>query len=149
LQVNEEKLDDESAWDGLVGIMTNNLLLTEQQVLEQYCGLWQVEDSFRISKHDLRIRPIYHWTPKRVKAHIAISFIALTCVRYLSHRLKIQYKKISPEQIKTALLAVQASVIKDRITDKKYLLPSAIDIIAKNIYRVLAIPMPQKIVALK
>ena len=41
-----------------------------------YNNLWQVEESFRITKHDLKIRPIYHWSPKRVKAHLAISFTA-------------------------------------------------------------------------
>ena len=32
-------------------------------------GLWQVEETFRISKHNLRVRPIYHWTPAQVHGH--------------------------------------------------------------------------------
>ena len=36
------------------------------EVLSHYHGLWQVEETFRISKYDLRVRPIYHWTPARV-----------------------------------------------------------------------------------
>ena len=49
----------------------------ETHVLEQYRGLWQVEETFRVTKHDLNIRPIFHWTPARVRAHIAICFMAL------------------------------------------------------------------------
>ncbi len=52
-------------------------LIAARAILSQYRGLWQVEDTFRVSKHDLKIRPIYHWTPRRIEAHIAIAFMSL------------------------------------------------------------------------
>jgi len=97
VELDKVKLAKSAAWDGLHGIITNKKDITAKEVLDYYHQLWQIEENFRISKHDLRIRPIYHWTPKRIKAHIAISFMALVCVRHLEYRVKRQYKKLSPE----------------------------------------------------
>ena len=137
LKINTEKLERESDWDGLSGVYTNQANLSDTEILNHYCSLWQIEESFRISKHDLSIRPIYHWTPRRVRAHIAISFMAFACVRHLEYRVKMQYKKLSPEVIREELLKVQASIIEDGETGKKYLLPSKLSQEAKQLYRLI------------
>lgn len=144
LKVDEEKLKKEEVWDGLSGVYTNQTELSNAKILSHYRSLWQVEESFRINKHDLSIRPIYHWTPKRVKAHIAISFMAFVCVRHLEYRIKMQYKKLSPEMIRKKLLRVQASIIKDRHTHKKFLLPLKMTPEAKQIYRIIGIKPPHQ-----
>ena len=148
LEINEEKLEKEAQWDGISGVYTNQLDLTDAEILSHYRSLWQVEESFRITKHDLRIRPIYHWSPKRVRAHIAISFMAFACIRYLEHRTKIQYGKLSPEKIRKVLLRVQASIIRDKQTGKEYMLPSKLSTEAKHLYRVIGIKPPEQIQAI-
>ena len=62
MRVNEEKLEREALWDGLHGVMTNvgEKKMEVDKILSQYHGLWQVEESFRIQKHDLRVRPVFH-----------------------------------------------------------------------------------------
>jgi len=60
IQIDEQKLAKSALWDGLHGIITNKKDLTSYQLKEYYSQLWQIEENFRISKHDLRIRPIYH-----------------------------------------------------------------------------------------
>lgn len=135
VELDEEKLAKSAAWDGLHGIITNKKDITAKEILDYYHQLWQIEENFRISKHDLRIRPIYHWSPKRVKAHIAISFMALVCVRHLEYRVKRQYKKLSPEVIKNQLLHSQCSILKDITTNKKYCLPSKTTRELKKIYQ--------------
>ncbi len=57
--LNEEKIEEDAVWDGLKGIVTNNLEISNEELIHQYSNLWQVEESFRITKHDLKIRPIY------------------------------------------------------------------------------------------
>ena len=135
VELDKVKLAKSALWDGLHGIVTNKKELTAEEVLGYYHQLWQIEENFRISKHDLRIRPIYHWTPKRVKAHIAISFMALVCVRHLEYRVQRQYMKLSPEVIKNELLHSQCSILKDIITNKKYCLPSKTTKEMKKIYQ--------------
>jgi transposase len=98
-----------------------------------------VEESFRITKHDLKIRPIYHWSPKRVKAHLAISFTAYMLTRYLEHRVRLQYKKLSPLVIKNLLLNVQKSIVYDKEKKIKYIIPSKIKPDAKKIYNLMEV----------
>lgn len=149
LHIDAAKLKEEAQWDGVTGVLTNHPELQNAEVLKHYRGLWQVEESFRISKHDLRIRPVYHWTPKRIKAHIAIAFMAFTCVRYLEYRVSTQYKKISPEQIRKSLMQVQVVVIKNAKQNKEYLFPLPINNETKQIYRILGLKTLQGIMRVK
>ena len=68
VSINEEKIKAAELWDGLHGVFTNTTrsILNPYAVLNQYHGLWQIEDCFRIGKHDIRIRPVFHWTPNRI-----------------------------------------------------------------------------------
>jgi len=139
ITLNEEKILEDEAWDGLKGIVTNNTALSNEELIHQYSNLWQVEESFRITKHDLKIRPIYHWKPSRVKAHLAISFMAYTLVRYLEYRVRLQYKKLSPEKIRQILLSMQTSILYDTATDKKFAMPSKVSDDAKKIYKLMEV----------
>jgi len=139
--LNAQKIEEDSAWDGLKGIITNNKDLTNKELIHQYSNLWQVEESFRITKHDLKIRPIYHWKPSRVKAHLAISFMAYTLVRHLEYRVRLQYIKLSPEKIRQILLSIQVSVLYDTKTNKKFAIPSKISNDAKKIYKLMEVPI--------
>jgi transposase len=138
--LNEEKIKEDEKWDGLKGLVVNaNSTLSDDEILTQYNNLWQVEESFRITKHDLKIRPIYHWTPKRVKAHLAISFAAYMLTRYLEYRVRLQYKKLSPKVIRNLLLNVQKSVVYDKVKKIKYVIPSKIKPDAKKIYNLMEV----------
>jgi len=87
VRINEDKLEREALWDGLHGVMTNikEDEMKADEILSQYHGLWQVEESFRISKHDLRVRPVFHWSADRIKAHIAICFVSFALIRFLQY----------------------------------------------------------------
>ncbi len=146
--LNEDKILEDEAWDGLKGILTNNSTLSNEELIHQYSNLWQVEESFRITKHDLKIRPIYHWKPSRVKAHLAISFMAYTLVRYLEHRVRLQYVKLSPEKIRQILLSVQTSIYYDTKTNNKYSMPSLMTDDAKKIYKLMEVPIIQQAIKL-
>ena len=141
IELNEQKIKEDEKWDGLKGIITNNTSLSDEELIEQYSNLWQVEESFRITKHDLKIRPIYHYKPSRVKAHLAISFMAYTLVRHLEYRVRLQYKKLSPQRIRDTLLSIQTSILYDTATDRKFTLPSKISNDAKKIYKLMEVPI--------
>ena len=137
ITLNEDKLKEAAKWDGLHGIITNIPKQEAGALLAHYKGLWQVEETFRLSKHNLRMRPIFHWTPARIKAHIAICYMALTCIRTLEYKVSAQYKKMSPEVIRKCISNLEASVLKDSSTGKRYALPSPATQEAKKIYQVL------------
>ena len=144
ISLNEDKIKEDEAWDGLKGIITNNTTLSNEELIHQYTNLWQVEESFRITKHDLKIRPIYHWKPSRVKAHLAISFMAYALVRHLEYRVRLQYKKLSPQKIRNILLSMQSSILYDTATNRKFSMPSKVSQDAKKIYKLMEVNVKTK-----
>ncbi len=122
--IDQQKVADEAQWDGLHGIFTNVKDLSALELLEQYHGLWQVEESFRLHKHDLLVRPIFHWTPKRIKAHIAIVYMAFSLVSFMQYKLSIAGLKLSPEKVREELTHVQESLLVDTQTGARYIIPS-------------------------
>lgn len=139
--IDEERLETDQKWDGLHGVITNGKEADPREILNQYKGLWQIEETFRVSKHDLKIRPIFHWTPKRVRAHIALCYMALCCVRTLEYRVKNQYQKLSLEVIRETLLSVQASLLVHKPTKRTYLMPSSTKEHAPSLYKVMGLKL--------
>lgn len=86
VRINEDKIYEDSLWDGLKGYITNTQLPIEE-VISQYHGLWVVERAFRISKGTLEMRPMFHFTEKRIEAHICICFIAYKVYKELERRI--------------------------------------------------------------
>lgn len=139
IELDEEKIKQAEQWDGLKGVMSNAEDITNPEILEQYNNLWNVENAFRVTKHDLKIRPVFHWKPERVKAHLAISFAAYALVKHLEYRIKLQYKKLSPQVIRDILIRVQTSILYDKRKKIRYGLPSRVSKHAQKIYQLLKI----------
>lgn len=97
ISIDYDKWQDDAKWDGLKGYITNTNLTTDK-VLEHYGNLWQIEKAFRISKTDLRIRPIYHRLKHRIEAHICIAFCAYKIYKELERQLKLKQPGLSPEK---------------------------------------------------
>lgn len=97
LSIDYEKFRADGCWDGLKGYVTNSLLAKEA-IIENYKHLWQIEKAFRISKTDLRIRPIYHRLPGRIYAHIIIAFAAYKLYKELERQLKQNKSHVSVEK---------------------------------------------------
>lgn len=130
----------DKVWYGLKGLMINKAsTLTHDEILTQYSNLWQVEENFKITKHDLKIRPVYPWKPSRVRAHIAISFVALFLVKHLEHRVRLQYKKLSSQYIRNLLINTQTSILYSKPKRIKYALPSKMKAETLKIYRLMGI----------
>ncbi|MBI5400766.1 MAG: IS1634 family transposase [Candidatus Yonathbacteria bacterium] len=140
IALNAAKIEEDRRWDGLHGVITSAKGLLEKEIIAQYHQLWLVEESFRITKHDLKTRPIFHWKPERVRAHIAICYASYALVRYLEHRVKLQYARLSPEVIRQTLIRVQTSILYDRDKKLRYALPSRMSQDAKKIYQCMGIP---------
>lgn len=149
ISINEEKIKLAERWDGLHGVITNCTHMPVQEILSHYKGLWQIEETFRISKSNLRMRPIFHWTPPRIKAHIAICYMALACVRTLEHMVRLQYKKLSPEVIRKDLSSLELSLLVDVSTGRHYALPSKATNNAKKIYKILGMRWRETVYPIK
>lgn len=92
--INAQKIAEDSKWDGLKGYLTNTSL-PAKEVHEQYTGLWVVESAFRVTKGTIEIRPMFHFTPRRIEAHVCICFIAYKVYKELERILKISGSNLS------------------------------------------------------
>jgi transposase len=97
IEIDKEKFEADKIWDGLKGYVTNCSLKLEQ-IVENYKNLWHIEKAFRMSKTDLRIRPIYHRLRKRIEAHICLSFVAYSVYKELERALKLENYPLSVEK---------------------------------------------------
>jgi len=94
INIDYDKYNQDAKWDGLKGYITNTKL-TDVQVIENYGNLWHIERAFRMSKTDLRIRPIYHRLRHRIEAHICIAFTAYCLYKELERVLKLEKSTLS------------------------------------------------------
>ncbi|HSO87332.1 MAG TPA: IS1634 family transposase [Draconibacterium sp.] len=98
IEIDYEKYNQDKVWDGLKGYVTNTRL-TDAAVMENYKNLWHIEKAFRMSKTDLRIRPIYHRLRNRIEAHICIAFTAYCIYKELE---RVLYQEKSNLSLKKA-----------------------------------------------
>lgn len=105
VKIDYEKVKAESKWDGLKGYITNTSLKKEQ-VIESYQQLWQIEKAFRISKTDLKIRPVYHRLKSRIEAHICIAFCSYKLYKELERQIQVKKLNLSPEKVLDILKAI-------------------------------------------
>jgi len=146
--LDEEKIASDALWDGLRGVITD-LPLDEisgiREALAHYHSLWRIEESFRINKTTLKIRPMYHWTDNRVKAHVLLCYLVFACMRYLERRIFIQQKeKISPNELREAMLDVESSIFRNPGTGIMYRIPKHLTPLAQKLYRCLGLKRDTK-----
>jgi transposase len=84
---DEAKLAEEEKYDGYYAIVSSEVRHTDEEIIELYRGLWQIEESFRVTKNDFETRPVYLSRHERISAHFLICFMALVIARLLQKRL--------------------------------------------------------------
>lgn len=84
--IDYQKFKEDSVWDGLKGYVTNTKL-SAKVIIANYGNLWKVEKAFRMSKTDLRFRPIFHRKETRIRAHLTICFAAYAIYKELELKL--------------------------------------------------------------
>jgi transposase len=136
--INEEKIIEDAKWDGLHAVITNQPLC-DVNIYNSYRRLWVIEESFRINKHNLKMRPIYHFTPQRIQAHILICYMVFTLIRHLQFRLQRVEQSMSVNRIIDAVRDIQASILVDGTNQNKYRMLSPLTTDGKIIYKALSI----------
>jgi transposase len=123
ISIDYEKYKADAKWDGLKGYITNSTLDTKD-ILENYNQLWQIEKAFRVAKTDLKVRPIYHRLPKRIEAHICLTFVAYKVYKELERQLEL---------LKAPIKASKAIAIAESIFQLEIKTPHSNEIIKKTL----------------
>lgn len=147
--INQEKIEHDAKWDGIHGVITNKRNASVEEILNGYKSLWKIEEAFRINKTDLKMRPIFHWKPKRIRAHILICFLAYALSVQLRFRLKSKKINLSFIQIRDELKKVQTSIIRNKKTKIRFSMPAKPTELQKEIYKAVGLELVEKIVILE
>lgn len=94
LELNQENITKAEKLEGLKGYITNAKNLTDQEMITKYSQLWQVEKSFKISKSDLKARPVFHTIRERIEAHLTIVFASLAIIRLVEKTVNKSIQKV-------------------------------------------------------
>lgn len=85
--IDDAKLTEFNDLMGYYQIVSSELEMPDEKIIEKYHGLTRIEDQFREMKGTLETRPIYVNTPEHIYAHLMICFMALTMMRVIQHRI--------------------------------------------------------------
>lgn len=117
-------LEKDARWDGLKGYVTN-ADLPAADIYAAYHNLWHVEKAFRISKSKIEIRPMFHFTKRRIQAHVCICFVALKVYKELERILKTQGVNISVDKVlemAKTIVTIQIRLPKSKKTVSKVMI---------------------------
>lgn len=114
IKIDEEKVKSQSRWDGYFGFITNNQNLESQEIVNAYKLLWQIEESFRCMKSTLDLRPVYHWTQKRIEGHIMLCFLSFYVLRVMQRQWTSAGIELSPPRVIDSLSEIQVIEIKSQ-----------------------------------
>jgi transposase len=96
LSLNLSKIREQEKYDGYYSIVTSELSMPTSQIIEKYKGLWEIEETFKITKSDLESRPVYARKEHSINVHFLTCFIALVILRIIHKTIN---REFSPAQI--------------------------------------------------
>jgi transposase len=83
LLLDESKIAEEERFDGYYAIVTSELHMTDSEIIDIYRGLWEIEETFKITKSDLAARPVHLQEYDHIDAHFLICFVSLVIIRLI------------------------------------------------------------------
>jgi len=109
---NFEKLTEDEKYDGYYAIVTSELGMADCDIIDTYRGLWEIEETFKITKGTIEARPVYVSREDRIEAHFLTCFIALVIIRLIG---KKTGRKYSAEKIISCLNNISCSLEQDNL----------------------------------
>ena len=81
-------------FDGKFVVHSNDDTLTAEDMALGYKQQQRVEEAWRTMKGGLRMRPVFHWAPHRIHAHIAITVLSLLLERVIEHACQDTWRNV-------------------------------------------------------
>jgi transposase len=91
LYIDEDRIAEEEKYDGYYLIVSSELNMPDREIIERYKGLWKIEESFKITKSQLKSRPVYVRKKDHIEAHFFICFLALILIRLLEKETNYEF----------------------------------------------------------
>ena len=141
--LDEKAIAKDVSFDGYYAVQTSEPELSASEVLAIYSDLWKIEESFRVMKSTLEVRPVFHWTESRIKGHFVLCFLAFLLERTLEFKLSEAEIDASPEKIREALNSLNFTQV--TVKDRKFLIKTKATSLAHDIWRLLRLKPPKNV----
>ncbi|MCR4442455.1 MAG: transposase [Peptococcaceae bacterium] len=144
--LDEEAINRNQQFDGYYGIQTSEKEMSTKDILDTYHNLWRIEESFRVMKSNLEVRPVFHWTERRIKGYFVICFLPFLLERTLEFKLRqAGGGNASPVEIREALNSFNFAEVE--IEGKSFYIKTRSTELSKKILRLMRIAPPGNITA--
>jgi hypothetical protein len=107
-----EKLSEDEKYDGYYAIVTSELDMADSDIIDTYRGLWEIEETFKVTKSTIEARPVFVSRQDRIRAHFLTCFVALVIIRLMQ---KKTGRKYSAEKIVSCLNNISCSNEQDNL----------------------------------
>lgn len=141
--LDEKAIAEDERFDGYYGILSSDPEMEPLEVLSSYHMLWKIEESFRIMKSTLEVRPIFHWTENRIKGHFVVCFLAFLLERTLEFKLKEAGESASPEEIRESINSLNFA--KMTVCGEDYLVKTRAPSLANRMLRLMRMKPPKNV----
>lgn len=141
--LDEKAIAEDERFDGYYGILSSDPDMDPREVLSSYHMLWKIEESFRIMKRTLEVRPIFHWTENRIKGHFVVCFLAFLLERTLEFKLKEASESASPEEIRESINSLNFA--KMTVCGEDYLVKTKAPSLANRMLRLMRMKPPKNV----
>ena len=111
LKLDEEKIAAQSLFDGYYGIISSDESLTAEDVTAIHHRLWKIEESFRVMKTNIEVRPCFVWTPRRIQGHFVSCYLAFVLQRLLEQKLRKAGISASTGAIHNAIISATVTAM--------------------------------------
>lgn len=140
-----EKIEKDVKFDGYYAIQTSEKAMTAPEIMAAYHTLWKIEESFRVMKSTLEIRPVFHWSKKRIEGHFVVCFLAFLMERKMELILQSANTNpaSSPDKIQQALNSMQLAAVTTSSGEK--FIKATCQPLAKEIFKLLRLNLPANI----
>lgn len=108
IELDRAQFELDEIYDGKWALITNTSLPAESLV-RTYKDLAQIEQHFRTLKSDIKLGPVFHWTQRRVRAHVFICFLALQIRTFISKKIKDIQPDLSYADVMRDVAAIRAN----------------------------------------
>jgi len=140
-ELNEEKVKREELFDGKFVLQTNTTLNWKDAIL-YYKDLWKIEAGFRTLKNELEMGPIYHYSERRIRAHIFVCFLALL-LKVVFQKSLADNKDLSLSKVLRDIKKIKATQI--TIKDKPVILRTELEGDAYHAFKAVGLKIPPRL----
>lgn len=87
LEIDYDKIQEEEKYDGYFSIITSEVEMSDKELRDAYKELWEIEETFKMTKSELETRPVYMSLQTHIEVHFLICYVALLLVKLLQYQL--------------------------------------------------------------